>query len=221
MRKSVKFFGRFLIILFMPALLYSLLVFAGAVIPVNRNAQNTGPFQIFLVQNGSHTDIVVPIKTEVINWGNLILPEHFPSSIDNAKYYSFGWGDREFYQTTPYWEDLRFKTAFNALFLNTPSAIHVRKLSKIDSKKIITLNIDKTQYQKLSEYFLKHLEFTEAKTLNPLDFRYSDNDVFYASRSSFHAFRTCNSWANSALKYSGLKSCLWTPFAFPIFWHNS
>lgn len=221
MRKLVKFCSLLLIILCMPALLYSLLVIVGGVIPVNRDTENNGSIKIYVVRNGSHTDIVVPIKTEVINWENIILPQHFSSNIHDAKFYSFGWGDRQFFRATPYWEDLKFKTSFNALFVNTPSAIHVRKLREINSEKIITLNIDKTQYRKLSEYFLKHLEFTRAKTLDPLDFRYSDNDVFYNSRSSFHAFRTCNSWVNNALKYSGLRACLWTPFTWPIFWQYS
>lgn len=221
MRKLKKYLGNLLIILLMPAIIYTLLVIAGGAIPVNANFESRGGIKIYLVQNGSHTDIVVPASNEVINWKNIIKPEHFPQPLANPKFYSFGWGDREFYRTTPYWEDLTFKTAFNALFLNTPSAMHIKQIDNIDSERLIEIDIDKGQYIKLSKFFLMHLDFQKEKTLTPLDFHYSDNDVFYASRSSFHAFRTCNSWINSALKYSGLRSCLWTPFAFPLFWHNS
>ncbi|MCG9973300.1 TIGR02117 family protein [Christiangramia crocea] len=205
----------------MPLFIYSLLVIFGGLIPVNKTSGTNGAIKIYIVQNGSHTDIVVPIANEIINWKNLILPEHFPSSIANAKYYSFGWGDREFYRTTPYWEDLRFKTAFKALFLNTPSALHITQLSQIDSDKFIELNIEAEEYKRLSEYFLKHFELNDDRSLTPLNFHYSDNDVFYASKSSFHAFRTCNSWVNSAIKYSNLRACLWTPFTWPIFWQYS
>lgn len=216
-----KYLQKLLIIVLIPPLLYSILVMIGGLIPVNKTAAANGQINIYLVQNGSHTDIVVPIHNDIINWENLILPEHFPAAITDAKYYSFGWGDLAFYRTTPYWEDLSIRTAFNALFLNTPSAIHIRRLEEIDAERSIEITVDAAQYRKLSEYFLKHFEYNGNKNLTPLDFHYSANDVFYGSKSSFHAFRTCNSWINSALKYSGLRSCLWTPFAWPLFWQYS
>ncbi len=221
MKTFGKFFRSFLIILFFPAFIYFLITLIGGLIPVNQHSKNKGDIQIFLVQKGSHTDIVVPITNKIIDWKKVIPPAHFPKAMRAAKYYSFGWGDREFYRTTPYWEDLTFKTAFKALFLNTPSAMHIRQLDKIDSEKIIELNIKAEEYKRLSEYFLMHLKFKKKNQISPLDFHYSENDVFYASFSSFHAFRTCNSWSNNALKYSGLNSCLWTAFAFPIFWQYS
>ncbi|MCM8568213.1 TIGR02117 family protein [Gramella jeungdoensis] len=221
MRVLAKYLRKVLIIIMVPPLIYSILVLIGGLITVNRTSVQHGPIKIYLVQNGSHSDIIVPIQNETFNWENIILPEHFPANIKNAKYYSFGWGDREFYRTTPYWEDLKLKTAFNSLFLNTPSALHIRRLSKIDSEKIVEIEVNVEQYKKLTEYFLKHFQFESDKSLRPLNFHYSSNDVFYASKSSFHAFRTCNSWANNALKYSGLRSCLWTPFAWPLFWQHS
>lgn len=221
MKKFVKHLQNFIIIILMPAVLYFAGVLIGGIIPVNKNTFSEGPIQIYLVQNGSHMDIVVPIKNKIINWENIILPGHFISPIPNARYYSFGWGDKQFYRTTPSWDDLGLKTAFKALFLNTPSAMHIRQLSEIDAEKVIALTIETEQYQKLSEYFLKHLEFQNDGSLSPLDFHYSTYDVFYDSKSSFHAFRTCNSWVNNALKYSGLRSCLWTSLAWPLYWQYS
>lgn len=218
MKILLKYLRKLLIILLIPPLIYSILVIVGGLIPLNRNSVPNGTIKIYIIQNGSHTDLVFPIKNDIINWENIILPEHFPSVVENARYYSFGWGDKEFYRTTPYWEDLTVGTAFNALFVNTPSAVHIRRLELIDSENVISINIEKEEYLKLSEYILKHLKFDRDQKLVPLNFNYSENDVFYESRSSFHAFRTCNTWTNNALKYSGLRSCLWTPFAWPIFW---
>ncbi|MBL4888255.1 MAG: DUF2459 domain-containing protein, partial [Flavobacteriaceae bacterium] len=42
------------------------------------------------------------------------------------------------------------------------------------------------------------------------------NDDFYKANGSFSCLKTCNSWANSAFKESGLKSCFWTPFDFGL-----
>lgn len=213
----LKYLRKLAIIILMPAILYSIFVIVGAVIPVNTNAPENVSIQIYLVKNGAHTDIVVPISNHIVNWENLIKPAHFPDSSKEFKYYSFGWGDREFFQTTPYWKDLRLNTAVKALFINTPSAMHIYRLQEVEAEKIIPLKISDEQYKMLSEYFLKHLRISE-EPLKPLDFRYSEDDVFYSSASSFHAFRTCNSWANSALKYSGIRACLWTPFAEPLLW---
>lgn len=221
MKKPGKYLKNFIIIILFPAVLYFAVVLVGGMIPVNKNKFPDGPIQIYLVHNGLHMDIVVPIKNEIINWENIILPGHFISTIPNARYYSFGWGDKQFYRTTPHWDDLSLKIAFKALFLNSPSAMHIKQLNGIDAEKVIELNIETEQYQRLTAYFLKHLEFQNDGSLNPLDFHYSGYDVFYDSKSSFHAFRTCNSWVNNALKYSGLKSCLWTSFSWPLFWHYS
>jgi len=221
MKTFGKYLRKLLIILFLPAFIYSVLTFFGGLIPVNLHSENKGDIEIYLVQNGSHTDIVVPITNEIIDWKKVIPSEHFPKIMRNAKYYSFGWGDREFYRTTPKWEDLTFRTAFNALFLNSASAMHIKQLNAIDSENMVVINVNTKEYKNLTEYFLLHLNFQKKKKLSPLNFHYTENDVFYPSISSFHAFRTCNSWTNNALKYACLKSCLWTPFAFPLFWHYS
>ncbi|QYA25834.1 TIGR02117 family protein [Gramella sp. MT6] len=220
MNTILKYLRNLAIIVLLPAAIYLIFVIIGALIPVNTNAPENPSIQIYLVKNGAHTDIVVPISNHIIHWENYIKPAHFPQSSKDFKYYSFGWGDREFYRTTPYWKDLRFKIAVKALFLNTPSAMHIYRLQDIESEKVIPLKVTNEQYKKLSGYFLKHLRFSEG-SLNPLEFRYSENDVFYNSESLFHAFRTCNTWANSALKVSGIRACLWTPFAEPLLWQFS
>jgi len=221
MKTCGKYLRKFLIILFFPAFIYFVLTLVGGLIPVNQYSENKENIQIYLVQNGSHTDILVPVTNEIIDWKKVIPPGHFSKAMSNTKYYSFGWGDREFYRTTPYWEDLTINTAFKALFLNTASAIHIKQIDEITAENMVEMNISAKEYKKLTEYFLLHLNFKKEKKLSPLDFHYSENDVFYESVSTFHAFRTCNSWTNSALKYSGLRSCLWTAFAFPLFWHYS
>ena len=212
-----KYLRNLLIVLLTPFIIYLGLVLFGGIILVNKKSKTSGPITIYLVQNGAHTDIVTPIKNEIIDWEKIIPMEHFPTEIKNARYYSFGWGDREFYKTTPYWEDLQFKTAVKSLFINTEPAMHIYRLTEIQAEKVVAVQVGKEQYKRLSEYILKHLQINKSP-FKPLEFNCSKNDVFYTSASSFHAFRTCNTWANSALKYSGLRSCLWTPFSWPIFW---
>lgn len=209
-----------LIIILGPGIIYFGLVMFGGLIPVNREFQNDGNISIYLLKNNSHTDLVLPVSNEIMNWNSIIKQEHFPKPDPTADHLVFGWGDREFYRTTPYWDDLTLSTAARAIFLNTESALHVSQSRRPSSGEMIELKLKEEQYQRLSEYILKHFKFQNGK-LTPLDFNYSNQDAFYASHSKFHAFRTCNTWTNSALKYSGIRACLWTAFSFPLFWHNS
>jgi len=50
------------------------------------------------------------------------------------------------------------------------------------------------------------------------DANYGKNDVFYEARGRYHMFFTCNTWANNALKKSGLPAALWAPFDKGIFY---
>ncbi len=222
MKRLLKFFKNLIVILLFPALIYSLCVIIGGIIPVNKNVKTQGgPIKIYLLQNGSHTDIVVPVKNEMMDWEKIIKPSHFIASGKKPEYYAFGWGDREFYRTTPYRDDLTFKVAARTILLNTSSALHITRYDQVQTERYIELNISTEQYQKLTRYILKHFQLDKDGQVILLDFTYSEDDVFYASKSSFHAFRTCNTWANNALKFADLKACLWTPIAEVLFWQYS
>jgi hypothetical protein len=43
--------------------------------------------------------------------------------------------------------------------------------------------------------------------------------VFYHANGTYHLFDTCNNWANTALKRTGVKTALWSPFGYAIFNH--
>ena len=44
------------------------------------------------------------------------------------------------------------------------------------------------------------------------DAQYGQNDAFYEANGKYNFTHTCNTWANNALKASGQKAPLWTPF---------
>lgn len=213
----LKIIRNILLIIVFPGFLYFALVLVGGLIPVNTEFNNAGKIEVFLVQNNSHTDLVLPVSNKVMDWTGIIKPEHFKDSSTSFQFLAFGWGDRNFYQTTPYWEDLQLPVAARAVFINSEAALHVSKVKKPTAGKIRSLSLNEEEYRRLSEYILKHFEFEDEKA-RLLNFSYGTNDAFYASNSSFHAFRTCNTWVNSGLKYAGVRSCLWTPFSYPLFW---
>ncbi len=177
---------------------------------------------IYILTNGVHTDIVVPIQSEFYDWSKIVPSENTLSKTTDFKYLSVGWGDKGFYLDTPTWADLKFSTAFNAAFWLSESAMHCTFYDKMkegdDCKKI---TISASQYQKLIHYINDKFDHdTNGNTiLIKTNAVYGNNDAFYDAKGKYSFLNTCNTWANSGLKAAGQKAALWTPSDFGIFQH--
>ncbi len=201
--------------------LYFLFAFVLSRITVNSSSTSgPKPIEIYIISNGFHSDIVVPINSDIIDWSEIIKYEHTTSNDSSYNFIAFGWGDKEFYLKTPLWSDLKFNVAFQALFLLNPSAIHAtffRDMFVSESSIKIPLSVQ--NYKKLIEYIKNSLKFDkDGKVLQIKNLQYDDNDAFYEAKESFTLFYTCNTWVNDALKAANQKACLWTPFEAGIFY---
>ncbi len=164
---------------------------------------------IYLSTNGVHLDIIIPVSE---------IDDKLLSGLKkkDEKYLSFGWGDENFYLNTPTWNDLTFKNAFSALFLDSNTLIHLTRYSRINSEWTI-VNLNDKQLAKLNKYILNSFMLDKGGNKIILENKgYAFNDDFYKANGSYSCIKTCNSWVNSALKRSDLKSCYWTPFDFGI-----
>ena len=218
--RIIHFFTKGILALLLLMLLYFVAAVIGSVIPVNSGEPDGGNVTIYLYTNGVHTDYIFPLKNEVMDWQQLIDPDHTQSKRGNFSYISFGWGDLEFYQNTPEWSDLTFPVAFKAVFLPTPSAMHVqfRRTPRL-MEPVIALEISEDQYRGLVEYVSESFENDTPGALKPIpDLHYNQYDVFYPAERSLNFFYTCNTWVNNGLKKAGLRACLWTPFDDGIFY---
>lgn len=179
-------------------------------ITVNKKAGNLNLNRtVYLNTNGVHLDIIIPVSEINDKLKNGL-------EMKDEKYLSFGWGDENFYLNTPTWNDLTFKNAFSALFLNSSTLIHLTKYSRKDSEWTV-VKLDEIQFDKLNNYILNAFELDNNGHKILLENKgYSVNDDFYKAIGSYSCFKTCNSWVNSALKTSELKSCYWTPFDFGV-----
>jgi uncharacterized protein (TIGR02117 family) len=165
---------------------------------------------IYLSTNGVHLDIIMPIE----NIDKLLLQgiKH----AQNEKYLSFGWGDENFYINTPTWADLTFSNAFSAMFLKSSTLMHVTR-HKNKSNNWIEIKISEAELEKLNSYLQNSFELNENGIKMILENQgYSSIDDFYKAKGNYSIFKTCNSWANTGFKNSGLESCLWTPFDFGL-----
>lgn len=222
MRAFRKFLKLLLGLLILPPLLYLILIIIGAAIPVNSDPEtSSADVGIYLISNGMHTDIAVPLKNQYMDWTTIVSPQHTTSGWPTSNFVSFGWGDLEFYEKTPEWEDLTFKTAFKALFLESPAAVHTRFFDGVrEGENTRSITIDSSQYRGLTDYIANTFQFDQQRKTQPVaGLHYSDDDVFYRAKGSLNLFYTCNTWVNDGLKQAGLKGCLWTPAVEGIFYH--
>lgn len=220
MRAVIRFFKFLLAVVIIPVFIYLILVIIGAAIPVNTDAEaGSESIDIYLISNGMHIDIAVPYQTKFFDWSQVIDPQHSLSRSTDITYVSFGWGDLQFYRTTPRWEDLTAETALKSLFTKTPAAVHTTFLSKIsEGEDVRRVTVDSLQYRQLSTYIINSFKYgPEGKVLPVPDLHYNNNDVFYYATGSLSLFKTCNTWVNNGLKQSGLKACFWTPFVEGVF----
>lgn len=203
-------------------ILYIIAVLILSRIPVNSDvAKADKGIEIYLLSNGVHTDVVVPVKSKIIDWSDKVQFQNTKSKDTTAKYLAFGWGDKGFYLNTPTWADLKFSTAFKAASGLSSSAMHCTfyKRMKEDElcRKII---ITEKQYEQLAEFIQNSFQMKNGQNVNIVtDAVYGNHDVFYEAKGSYNLFYTCNTWTNNALKSANQKACLWTVYDKGILYH--
>ncbi|HEX8019574.1 TIGR02117 family protein [Mucilaginibacter sp.] len=221
-KKIAKVILRLVLGLVAFVLLYLLSAFLFSIWTVKKEAETSNDVAIYILTNGDHTDIVVPVKNDIADWSKEISYENTVSRDTTGKYLAIGWGDKGFYLSTPTWADLKFSTAFKAAFALSTSAIHATYYQTMpesnDCKKIMISN---KQYKRLVAFVDSSFRRdAKGKVINiKTNANYDKNDAFYEAKRKYNIFYTCNTWANNALKASGQTACVWTPFDRGIFYH--
>ena len=202
---------------------YLIGVFVIPFIPVSAEKTNEPKdVDIYILTNGVHTDIVVPIKSDVYDWSTLLPFENTISKRTDFNYVSIGWGDKGFYLDTPTWAELKPSTAFKAAFWLSESAMHCTYYTKmVEGDDCVKISITKAQYKRLIAFINDKFDKDAQGKVQFIstDAVYDKNDAFYDAKSSYNIFYTCNTWANDALKIAGQKAALWTALDFGIFTH--
>lgn len=220
-RNFLKYSLRTFLVLVSFIIIYFIAAFSFSYIPVNRDFVQCPKdgVEIFLLSNGVHTDIVIPIRNDLKDWSSAVDPANTKSGNTTVNYAAFGWGDKGFYLETPTWGDLTTKTAVKALFYLGSSAMHVTFYQNMKEngacKKIC---ISKESYQKIIHFIDNSFDKDSAGNFIQIPAAsYAGNDAFYEAKGAYSLFYTCNTWTNCGLKSGKLKACLWTPFDIGIF----
>lgn len=219
-KKGFKWLGMAVVYFIAAAVLYIVLAFLLSRIAVPAEKVKGEEVTIFIMSNGVHTDFVMPVKSEVVDWSREV---KFCNTLGKDSLYLYvgmGWGNKRFYMQTPTWADLTLKTGLIATLGLGKSAIHAtfyKEISKYDKYVQIEMTID--QYRRLVKYIDSTFAEDSAGHYQVIvsNANYGDSDAFYEANGRFTMFYTCNTWLNSGLKACGQRACLWTPFEEGIF----
>lgn len=213
-KKAAKFLLKLVLGFVGFLLIYILGAFLLPKIPVNSNISTEGKtIPIYILSNGVHTDIVLPVKNELYDWSQKVKFENTITKDSTAQWVAFGWGDKGFYLETPTWNDLKFSTAFKAASGLSTSAIHATFYKSLkENSNCRRLVVSQSEYLKLVT-FINDSFVTESEQYKFINTNavYGKNDAFYEAKGSYSLFHTCNTWANNALKAADQKAAFWTP----------
>lgn len=207
----LKFLLKSLLIILMIPFLYVMVALICSTITVNNfQPKNNQTKIIYLHTNGVHLDLILPVEnlSENLRYGLKPTAE--------TRYFSFGWGEENFYLNTTHWADLTAENAWRALFTKSNTLLHLTHYAEKRSD-WVGIPVSEKQLQDLNVYLLKSFRLNKSGEKQILFGKgYHQNDNFYRANGNYTLFYTCNSWVNQALKSSSLKASLWTPFDFVL-----
>jgi len=171
-------------------------IFTSTLAIANQERQN-----IYVANISWHTAIIVPAS---------ILPDSiWPAGHDYSQfnYLEIGWGDREFYQD----EGFNPICAIKALFISTPTALHLFPLESIEktyfNHYVVALEVNKNQVDQLARFLLGHFQFNQDRKVIPLNNGLYYNSQFFAGSGQYHFPINSNVWVAQALKEAGFNIC--------------
>ena len=219
-RKSTlgKWIGRLLtVVLALPAL-YLVAALAGSLIPVNRGwlepAQGT---TVYLADNGIHSDLIMPVKANGLDWGSLIPVRDFANPPHNPQWIAFGSGERRVYLNTPTWWDITPRTIWSAL-TGGERVMHVEYVPS-PYYAVREIRLRPEEYRRL--WAAIRADFTLDAHGRPIRINhpgYGPSDAFYRATGKASMFKTCNSGIARWLRLAGVRTSLWPPLVQGLVW---
>jgi len=222
-KKLFKIIKVFFLVLSTGVITYLLAAVILSVIPYPAEDNNGKKgIDIYIMTNGIHTDIVMPVKTDIFDWNEIFRLSNTVSKDSTQNFIGIGWGSRDFYMNVPEWSDITFKLALTSTVGIGSSALHVTYYKSIfENKDCVNINITHDEYKRLIDYILASVKtdrIGKSMVVNT-NTRYGLTDNFYEANGRYSLLNTCNTWANDALKACGQKAAIWTPFQEGVFLH--
>ncbi|WP_425396307.1 TIGR02117 family protein [Aeoliella sp.] len=209
--------------------LVALLAFGGAVliglVPVNRGFKSPAEgIDIIVYIDPAHSEIILPIVTDVHDWGPWFSASDFPDQTGFETHVALGWGDREFFLHTPTWDDLRADLTARSMLLPTDTVMHVELMHLPPENEYYRhVTIDRAGYQRMVEFIQSSFVLDGSPQSGGVEPRplvgwhYDGRcDAFYEAQGTYSMLYTCNAWTGDCLEVAGVRTGCWTPFPMGI-----
>ncbi len=194
----------------------------GGAIPANRGwVQAERGIPVWVEDNGIHTGIVLPLVGPAdvagADWRDLISPyDARDPAYGRNSHVAFGWGDRDFYVSTPRWRDLRPMTVVNAAIGSDETVMYVERIAEPrPAPHVRRILLRPEEYARLVAFIRDSFD-TGRLGIAPAQPGYANHDSFYTARGRYTALNTCNAWTGRALRSAGVRLGLWTPFSVTV-----
>ena len=206
-----------LAILAVPAL-YLAAALMGSLIPVNRGwTEPERGVTIYLASNGIHSDLILPVAAQGLDWRPLIPVRDFRKAPPNPRWIAFGSGEERVYLDTPRWRDIRLRTIWSGL-MGGNRLMHVEYVGD-PGYAVREIRLRPEEYRRL--WSAIRSDFAADPKRRPIHIAgsgYHGTDTFYRATGKASAIRTCNSWTADRLRLAGVKTSLWPPFVQGFLW---
>jgi uncharacterized protein (TIGR02117 family) len=196
------------------ALFVLVIVATGILVPRpiwGRVASKPGPSRILVLSNPIHTDIAIPVSSDVRARFGFLSTGGLDLANPNLRYVIFGWGGRAFYTETPTWADLKTIPVLKSFTLDR-AVMHVELAGDIpfDHPEVSTIDIDAAGFDRLLTFIRASFTAGENGPIPLLGSAYGNDDAFFEGEGYFNALAGCNTWTAAALRQAGLTSGWWT-----------
>ena len=211
-------FWRLLILLVAIPAFYLTVSACLAFVPVNRNW--TEPVQgdtVYLISNGIHTDLILPVAAQGLDWRPLIPRADMARPDPAAQWLAFGMGERKVYLETPRWRDVRPGTLWAAA-AGGERVMHVEWVAD-PAWHARAIRLRPEEYRRLWSAIRAGFKLDANGRVQRIDHPgYGPGDAFYQGVGRANAINTCNVWTTDRLRLAGVKSSLWSPFPQGFEW---
>lgn len=219
MAAKIKKIVRIPALLIVGILVYVILSFIIPYIPYpysSRVTNEKATHSVYLLSNGVHTDIVVPLDSA----STFVFQKIHPPTNQAYRYMAIGWGDKGFYLNTPTWADLTFRTAFKALFGLGGSAMHCTWYTEMkEGENCQSIQLNEIQYQLLCKRIETQFKRNQKDPIPIEGYTYGNHDRFFEAKGRYSFFYSCNTWTNNVLKAAKIPTSCWTIYPKPLFYH--
>ncbi|GGF14391.1 DUF2459 domain-containing protein [Hymenobacter cavernae] len=197
-----------------------LFLLTGTVVPVNRQFRQTpGGVPIYIVSNGFHSDVVVPLREPrtATDWLQKLGQPAWINQFSSYQFVAFGWGSEGFFLDS---YDGHFPGVGTTLRAMIPgrTLMHVGFYQGAPAgRRVVPVQISVAQYQRLTQLITQSFQVDSADHFTLRNAAgYTPHDFFFRAGGRYHLLHTCNDWTNRTLARAGIRAAWKAPLAASV-----